>query len=140
MKQIIFVLTFIVFCSSAIAQTPKEQADEFFKIGEKSLNKKDYKKAVEFFTKVIDIDKGDANAYAFRGQSYHYMAKYIEAMEDYNKAIELEPNYAEVYHLRGIVKGEMEDNKGACTDWEKAFELGSNEALELLEKFCNKQN
>jgi len=131
---IVFVLTgFTVF-----SQTVKEQADEFFKQGEAQLYKKEYKKAVDYFSKVIDLDKGDANAYAFRGQAYHYMEKFTEAMSDYNKALELEPNYSEVYHLRGIVKGELNDNKGACADWEKAYELGLSDVLELLEKFCNK--
>lgn len=137
MKKLLLII-FVFAGFSVFSQTVKEQADEYFKQGEQHLYKKEYKKAVEYFTKVITLDNGDVEAYAFRGQAYHYMEKFKEAMDDYNKALEIEPNYAEVYHLRGMAKGEMKDDKGACTDWEKAYELGVTDALELLEKFCNK--
>lgn len=49
------------------------------------------KKAVQAFSKVIEIDHQYANAYHNRGYAYQLQGKHDRAIEDFDKAIDLDP-------------------------------------------------
>jgi tetratricopeptide (TPR) repeat protein len=136
MKRTLFAITFLLFGIWAFGQ---DNANELVRKASIKLDTKDYKGAITLLNKAIDLDSGDPESYAFRGQAKHFLEDYKGALADYNKAIELQNNYAEMYHLRGIVKNELKDKKGACEDWEKAYELGFSKSLSLLSKFCNEE-
>ena len=57
-------------------------------------NKKEYKKALEFFTKAIAADQTYKEAYFARGYTYAKLKDKINAKADYNVCLKLEPNYA----------------------------------------------
>jgi tetratricopeptide (TPR) repeat protein len=65
--------------------------------------RKDYNKAIEDYTKAIDLDPNYARAYSSRGDAYHCKENYNKAIEDYTKAIALDPNLANAYFERGCV-------------------------------------
>lgn len=55
--------------------------------------KKDPKKAVEFFTKAIEIDPNYVEAYFARGYAYSKLKDKQSAKADYNMCLKIEPNY-----------------------------------------------
>ena len=58
-------------------------------------------KAIEDYTKAIELNPQHANAYHNRGLAWSKKGDRDKAIEDYNKAIELNPQYADAYNNRG---------------------------------------
>ncbi len=89
-----------------------------------------YEKAAEDFSKVIELNQNDTNAYRNRGDTYYQMGEYNKAIEDYSKAIEKTPYEAEFYNNRGFIYYFiLEEYDKAIRDYNKAIELAPNNAL-----------
>ena len=58
-----------------------------------------YEAALEEFSRAIELDPDDAQAYSNRGTAYHQLQQYEGALEDFGRAIELDPTNAE-FHAR----------------------------------------
>jgi len=88
------------------------------------------RKKMKLYTKAIELNPNDAEAYYKRGSAKTSLKDYKGAIEDYNKAIELDPNYALAYYKRGAAKRRLgqKDFKGAIQDFSKAIELNPNYA------------
>jgi tetratricopeptide (TPR) repeat protein len=52
--------------------------------------KRDYDKAIEYFTKAINLKPDYASFYYRRGEAYYKKGDYDKAIEDFTKAINLE--------------------------------------------------
>ena len=86
----------------------------------------DRAKAVEDFTKAIEIDPRDADAYNNRGIAYSSMNNYIPAIEDFNKAIEINPLKAQTYNNRGSAYMSMGNITRAIEDYDIAIKTDPN--------------
>ena len=86
----------------------------------------DYPKAIEDFTKVIELDENNKDAYDGRGRSYICTKSYLKAIEDFTKVIELDENNKDAYENRGIAYLSLEDYTKAIEDFTNAIELGAN--------------
>lgn len=102
---------------------PEEQAIGFHNQGVIFYDSGDYDKAIESYTKAIELNINYIEAYNNRGISYRYLKEYEKAIADINKAIELKPNYANAYHYRGICYNDSGDYEKAIADHTKAIEL-----------------
>ena len=58
-------------------------------------------RAIEDYTKVIELKPDDTEAYNNRGVAYGKKGDYDRSIADYTKAIELKPDFAAVYSNRG---------------------------------------
>jgi outer membrane protein OmpA-like peptidoglycan-associated protein len=144
----LFILIVSVISINFYGQT----AEDYVIKGDKKKTKKDYKGAIEDYTKAIELNPKYANAYLVRGWCKDELKDYNGAIQDYTKAIELNnilkqkdnPKTTGIYYFRGQVflcrgnaKNKLGDRDGACMDWKKASELGEKEAKELINKNCN---
>ena len=84
--------------------------------------------AIEAYSKSIDLNPRDANAYYNRGVAYGEKDEVDLALKDYNKAIELKPNFAEAHNNRGIAYNDKGDADIAVEYFDKAIELNPNYA------------
>ena len=100
---------------------PLESVSEKFK-------NDDYYGAISDFTKDIENNPNDTDAYINRGLLKSYLKHYKGAITDYTKAIELNPNDADVYINRGAIKVNLNDFRGALSDYTKAIEIDPNYA------------
>ena len=66
------------------------------------IAKGDYDRALQDYTKVIQLNPDDASAYNNRGGAYYLKEEYKPAIVDFTKAIQLKPDYAEAYNNRGV--------------------------------------
>ena len=98
------------------------------------LNKFD--RAVEDFSRVIELDPNDVFAYNNRGLARaRGLKKYNEAIADFTKAVELDPQFAGAYDNRGIAYQMAGDDKvKACADWKKACDLNRCNSYNLARK------
>jgi tetratricopeptide (TPR) repeat protein len=90
------------------------------------LNSNNDRKAIECFTKAIELDPQYAEAYEYRGMSYcsGQIQDFDSALADYNKVIELDPNNGKFYWGRALVYYYKKDYKNTWTDINKAEEFG----------------
>ncbi len=84
---------------------------------------KEYRGAIEDFSKVIDLDPTNSIAYAYRGHCKVNLENYKGAIADFSKAVDLRPNFDAAYVDRGSAKLFSGDYKGAVADFTKALEL-----------------
>ncbi len=118
------------------AQESAEKADEAKESAEKiaqsisyfsqAYNEKDLDKQIELYTKAIELNPNDAEAYNNCGAAYYDKGEFNKAIEDYNKAIELNPNFAEAYNNRGFAYNDKGEFDNAIKDLTKAIELNPN--------------
>ena len=106
-------------CVVAGAQT----ADEWNVRGDNLYDAGDFNKAIECYTKAIELDFELILAYFSRASAYSNLARYEEAVVDYTKAIELSPDFASLYGNRGAAYNELGRYEDALADLNKAIEL-----------------
>jgi tetratricopeptide (TPR) repeat protein len=98
-KKISFlILTSLLLCTGIFAQTQEEIFDNgvlLFKQGQ-------YQKAVDTFSKLIEIAPGHADAYKNRGVSYMKQQKFDLAIKDFQIAKELFPELKGLYSNLGV--------------------------------------
>lgn len=63
-----------------------------------ALDETDLDRKIELYTKAIELNPNDAEAYNNRGCAYDDKGEFDKAIKDYDKAIELNPNYAKTYN------------------------------------------
>ena len=105
----------------------------------------DYKSAIEYFSKAIELNPQDSISYHQRGLCYYYENDYEHALKDFNKTINLNPNLTDAYGNRSLTKMQLGDYEGAIKDIEKVLKIAPNnpksiKQKELILKNINKPN
>ena len=77
-------------------------------------------KAVEFFTKAIEIEPRHFRAYVSRGSAYKDLKNYPKAIADWEKVIELNQDPGHYWDLAGLYI-DLEDYKSALSTYTKAI-------------------
>ena len=95
-----------------IADELKKNRDEFtanehFGLGIKLYNEKKYTEAIAEYSKVIEIDPKDSEAYYNRGVAYAKLGKYDLALADFEKTLELDPNNQKAKNNLEVVREEL---------------------------------
>ena len=122
MKNYCFLLLAFVFLISCVDK--KQESRNLVKEGIKKNINSDFKNALIDFTKAIEYDNSNSEAYFCRGNVKSTLSDYKGAIIDFDKAIELNPSYADAYYNRGDIKFMRGDKDGACADYKKAEKLG----------------
>lgn len=85
-------------------------------------------KALEDFTKAIELKPKYAEAYFQRGKLYLGNNKFVDAVADLSKAIEINPKYLEAYQERRQAYGILNNIPKATEDLNRAIALTSDMA------------
>lgn len=93
-----------------------EVADSFYYQGE-------FKRAIETYTKVLENDNSNSNAFEGRGLSYYGLLKIEEALDDLTQAVITDPENHNAFYNRGLIYLEKEELEKAKSDLEKALEI-----------------
>ena len=115
--------------NEALSQKAKEAGNDY-------LRAKDYDQALESYTKAIELNPRNAQAYFNRALVLLKQFKFRKAAEDCDKALLIEPKYAKVHHRRAIALMELKEYDKALEDWKKVLETDpeNEEANEKLKK------
>lgn len=114
--------------------------EEYFDVGLKAYNNKNYSKAIDYFNQLIDTFSNSigeeklSETYYMRGICYAQEYSIDEALEDFNKAGELGFDKSKIYCGRGIAYAHDGNNKEAISNFNKAIKL--NDRYE--EAYCRK--
>ena len=99
------------------------RAEEYFNKGLEYAGKNEYDKAIDVFSKVIEIVPDAEGAYFNRGIMYERIKEYKNALSDFSKAIEYYPAYIEAYLYRGIVLSVLHDYFSSKKDFNRVIEM-----------------
>ena len=109
-------------------------AEEYRRRGLEAGQRGEYKEAIEFFTKAIELAPKSAPTYRRRGAAHASLDNYDQAIQDFTKAIELRPDFPIAYHQRGLVYVKLGKHGRAIQDFTRAIELDSNYANAYLNR------
>lgn len=114
--------------STASKQTVQKVLSELSAIDwfNKGLSSKDPILAIDYYTKVIQLDLQFLEAYSNRGFIYWAMGNKDAAIRDFNKVIELNPQNIPAFINRGSVYLDQGNSDAALRDYNKAIELNPN--------------
>lgn len=94
-------------------------------------------KAINDFSKAINLTEDEFQLYFFRGNAYLQGKKFENALTDLNFLLSKRPNHSSALNQRGLVyisKGEVEK---ACLDFSKSLSLGNKVSQVNIDKYCN---
>ena len=97
---------------------------------------REYKKALPFVEKAIELDKSDWHFWDTRGEIYLNLDRLDDAISDLNKAIKIEKHYNS-YYLRGLAYIKQGNKEKGCKDLSKSGELGNSDAYTAISEKCN---
>lgn len=92
------------------------------KLMRKALKETNPDKQIELYSKVIEIDDKNLDAYFYRGIAKANLGEHTGAILDFTKVIFFEPN-GDTFYNRGNSKFAISDFKGANEDYEEAIKM-----------------
>jgi tetratricopeptide (TPR) repeat protein len=93
-----------------------------------------YEDAKDIYSKIIDLNPSDHNAFQYRGTSYFHIKKYKEALADLNRALELNPDDYIAIHDRGVIFRRLGQYDEALADLNRALEFQPDNTTILLNR------
>ncbi|TJY66708.1 tetratricopeptide repeat protein [Sphingobacterium alkalisoli] len=95
----------------------------YYHSGNHKHGTKDFKGAIQDFSKIIEISNKEINAYISRGSCYLDLKAYQKAVDDYSAAIELEPENPLAYAYRGRAYYDCDSIELSLADYNKALQI-----------------
>jgi Tfp pilus assembly protein PilF len=92
-------------------------------LGNMAMEKEDFKKAENDYTKAIETDPKNAMSYLLRGNAKSALNENASAVVDYSKAIELDSTLSQAYFKRANAKAALRDTRGAAQDYNQTLLL-----------------
>ncbi len=109
-------------------EQPVEYAEDYFNRGNTYHNKGNFDRAINEYTKAIELKLDYTEAYYNRGNAYHRKGNFDRAIDEYTKAIELKLDYANAYNNRGVAYYNKGDYEKAIVDFNRAIDLRPDDA------------
>lgn len=99
--------------------------DKYPKDGDYKIIDGDYSGLIEKYSKTIDFDPTDDDAWFNRGTTRLKLHDFTGAIEDLTRSLELYPNDANAWYFRSVARYNDNDISGAVSDILKALEIDS---------------
>ena len=96
-------------------------AEDYFELGSTAYKAKKYADAINYFSKAIELDPQDIDAYYNRGLSYTKAGNLTQAITDFNVVIRFNPRDSVAYHNRGYAYYELGNLVQAINDYNSAL-------------------
>jgi len=123
MKHLFIIGTFLILFTSC-------GGDDYYNIGTYHAKQGDYKKAIEYFSKAIEKNPKDAEAYYSRAYSQQTIGgNEQQVIEDYTNSLLYHPNDNEAYMNRGVAKMAIGKTVEAIEDYKKSIELNPSYSI-----------
>lgn len=118
MKILITIFALII-STAAYGQTAKD----YLQAGIDKHTKQDFQGAIAEYSKAIEADKENKEAYFNRGTCQLALKQDESALQDFSKTIELDPTFQKAYYSRATVYVRQKNYTDALPDLDKTIEL-----------------
>lgn len=102
----------------------EKSKEEWFELGRKYHENKEYEKAVSAYRHVVKIDKYNFHAWHNLGLALRFLGKLDDALKAFNTAQSLDPGNGEISIQQGLILIGQEKNQQAVNKFKRAFESG----------------
>ena len=92
-------------------------------VGSDFVNNNQYSKAVEIFTKVIDLDPSWAEAWNKRATVLYMMGEFEKSQNDIDKVLKLEKRHFGALAGQGLVNIKLKNYEKALMSYEEAMKI-----------------
>lgn len=103
-------------------------AQTWFESGNNYYMNDEYEKAVECYTKAIELDPTMVWGYCNRASAYYFLGRYEEAIQDYSKVLETNPDDVEAHNSLGWIYLEIGEKEKSLYHFKRACDLGYESA------------
>lgn len=93
-------------------------------------------KAIDDFSKAIQLTEDEYQLFFFRGNAYLQANDFTNALADLNFFLDKRPDHSSAINQRGLVKTRQENLEDACEDFRRSKELGNEIAQINIDKYC----
>lgn len=108
----------------------------YFNLALSYSNLQDHENAIKYWTKFIQNDKANFDAYFERCQSNFAVNNIQDALNDADDALKLNPSRDDLYINKGIAYIKLGNKNEAKKALTKAIELGNTDAQDYITKYC----
>ncbi len=125
-------------------QSDNKAIESLMRRGEVSIRSGELERAVEIYTRVIDIDPGFAEGWNRRATAYYMMGQYQSSTEDVVETLKLEPRHFGALSGQGMIYTQLRKIDLALEYYERALEVnphmtGVRVSIEAIRKYLQKE-
>jgi tetratricopeptide (TPR) repeat protein len=117
-------------CGSTTPTEEPPSAEDHFRKGNEFSQSGDFEKAVEEYTKALELEPENVDAMSNLGVTYYNLGQLDEAIEQYSNALELAPRDADIHSNLAAAYVQKHQQSGAQDQLESALEQYT-ESIEL---------
>ncbi len=103
-----------------------QETSELYEQARKEFKSKDYRKAANTFSTVINQSSFYYEAYMYRGRCYHALQMEDSALADFNNSIAKNDQYLLAYYYRGVYYFDLEKYQKAISDFDVVLKKKPN--------------
>lgn len=118
MKKAVYLFVVTLYSFTGFAQ-----CDAAMKEGNNEFRKGNYEASIAAFTRCIEEDPENQNAYLQRAMAYNLSKKYEEAVNDYSTVLEKNPDNANIRNSRGSALMKLKRYDEALADYNEVLTL-----------------
>lgn len=120
--------------ASSTPGSNKEEAETLKGQGNAAMQQKDYQKAIEFYTKALDIVPLNPIYLSNRAAAYSGALQHDKAVEDAEMAVAADPKYSKAWSRLGLAKYALGDAKGSMEAYQKGIEAEGSGGSAAMKK------
>jgi tetratricopeptide (TPR) repeat protein len=115
------LLLFFLSCNAMAQTSPK--AKKLTEKGRALYSEGEWKKALEVFDKVLELENDAPLVYMYRARCHIKRRNHDEAVKDFQRGLDADPENTIILSQRSIYRSKNQDIFGAFDDLEKAIEI-----------------
>ncbi|KAI4129010.1 MAG: hypothetical protein LQ347_003936, partial [Umbilicaria vellea] len=115
-------------------KTATAEAEQFKSKGNAAMAQKDYKSAIELYSKAVDLSPSNPIYLSNRAAAYSASHKHAEAQADAEMAVAADPKYTKAWSRLGLARFALGDAKGSMEAYGKGIEYEGNGGSEAMKK------